>query len=90
VKKSAAQMIKSLSALVIFALLAASVIALPGFAPKVEAGETAVMAKGDRLEVRAAALNCSKQVWPDLTASCLRNTGSAAKVLEARLVTARR
>lgn len=89
-KESAAQMIKSLSALVIFALLGASVIALPGFAPKVEARETVVMAKADRLEVRAAVLNCSKQVWPDFAASCLRNTGSGAKILEARLVTARR
>jgi hypothetical protein len=81
-------MIKSLSALLIFSLLGASVIALPGFAPKVEAGEA--LAKADRLEVRGAALNCSTQVWPDFAASCLRNTGSSVKIREARLVTARR
>jgi hypothetical protein len=73
-----------------FALLGASVIALPGFAPKMEAGEVAVLAKGDRLEVRAAASNCSTQIWPDFAASCLRKPGSGAKILEARLVTARR
>lgn len=83
-------MVKSLSALAIFALLGALVIALPGFAPKMEAGEVAVLAKGDRLEVRATSSNCSTQVWPDFVASCLRKPGSEAKILEARLVTGRR
>ena len=83
-------MVKSLSALATFALLGALVIALPGFAPKMEAGEVAVLAKGDRLEVRATSSNCSTQVWPDFAASCLRKPGSEAKILEARLVTGRR
>jgi hypothetical protein len=83
-------MVRSFAALVIFALLGASVIALPGFAPKVEAGESMALAKADRLVVRRAAVNCSKEVWPDLPASCLQRTGSGGKVLEARLVTARR
>jgi hypothetical protein len=83
-------MVKSLSALLIFSFLGASVIALPGFAPKVEAREAAVLAKGDRLKIRSAALNCSSQVWPNLASSCLRGAGSDAKILEARLVTARR
>ena len=83
-------MVKSLSALAMFLLLGASVVALPGFAHKVEAREAGVLAKGDRLEVHTAALNCSTQVWPDFAASCLRKPGSGAKILEARLVTARR
>jgi hypothetical protein len=83
-------MVKSLPALAVVSLLGASVIAFPGFAPKVQTDEVAVLAKGDRLEVRAAASNCSTQVWPDFTASCLRNAGSGGKILEARLVTARR
>jgi hypothetical protein len=83
-------MVKSLSTLAIFFVLGASVVALPFFAPKVEAGEAAVLAKGYRLAVRAAPLNCSPQVWPDFDTSCLRNTGSGAKVHEARLVTSRR
>ena len=81
-------MIKSLTALAIFAILGASVIALPGFAPQVEASETAALAKGDRLEVRAIAQNCSQQVWPNFDASCLRK--GEVMVREARLVTARR
>ena len=83
-------MVKSLSALAVVSLLGASVIALPGFAPKVQTNEVVVLAKGDRLEVRVAASNCSTQVWPDFAASCLRNAGSSLKILEARLVTARR
>jgi hypothetical protein len=83
-------MVKSLSALAILLLLGASVVALPGFAPKVEAGEAAALAKADRLEVRAAASNCSTQVWPDLATSCLRAAGSRVTIEEARLVSARR
>ena len=78
-------MVKSLTALALFLFLAAA-----GFAPKLEASEIAVLAKGDRLAVREAVLNCATQVWPDIPAPCLRNTGSAAKILEARLVSARR
>ncbi len=83
-------MIKSLSALSIFMLLGAAVIALPGFAPKVEAGEAAPLAKGDRLEVRTAASYCSTQVWPDYAAPCLRNHGPRLTIVEARLVSTSR
>ena len=82
-------MLRSFATLAIVALLGAAVIALPGFAPTVQAHETAVLAKGDRLAVRAPTPSCSTQVWPDFTASCLRNNASGA-ILEARLVTARR
>jgi hypothetical protein len=81
-------MIKSLAALAIFALLGASVIALPGFAPQVAASETVPLAKADRLELRPVARNCSQQVWPNFDASCLRKDD--LMVREARLVTARR
>jgi hypothetical protein len=80
-------MIKSLAAFAIFAVLGASVIALPGFALKVEASEA--VAKADRLEVRSLAPNCFKQVWPNFATACLRNSNSEA-IVEARLVTARR
>lgn len=83
-------MIRSFAAFGIFALLGAAVMALPGFAPKVEASEVTVLAKGDRLAIRSAAIDCSRQVWPNLATSCLQNTGSDHKVVEARLVTARR
>jgi hypothetical protein len=76
-------MMKSLAAFAIFAVLGASVIVLPGFAPKVEATEAVLFAKADRLEVRSAGQNCFEQVWPDFTTTCLRNSGSAAKIVEA-------
>ena len=82
-------MIKSIAAFAIFAVLGASVIALPGFAPKVEASEAVVLAKADRLEVQPLGSNCFKQVWPNFATACLRNSNSEA-VVEARLVTARR
>jgi hypothetical protein len=84
------KMIKSFAAFGIFALLGASVIALPGFAPKVEAREVAVLVKGDRLAIRSAPVDCSRQVWPNFATPCLLNPGSDQKIVEARLVTARR
>ena len=87
--QSEAPMIKSLAAFAIFAVLGVSVIALPGFAPKVEASEAVALAKADRLEVRSLAPNCFKQVWPNFATACLRNSNSEA-IVEARLVTARR
>lgn len=83
-------MVKSLAAIAILAVLGTSVIALPGFAPKLEASETYALAKGDRLPVRSAVIDCSKQSWPEFASSCLRKSDPAAIVLEARVVTARR
>ncbi|HEV7599985.1 MAG TPA: hypothetical protein VGO49_06950 [Bradyrhizobium sp.] len=79
-------MVKSFLALAIFALLGVSVV--PGFAPEVAASETTALVKGDRLDIRPVARNCSQQVWPNFDASCLRKGG--VMVREARLVTARR
>jgi len=83
-------MFKSFSALAAIVLLGAFVIALPAFAPKVDASEAAALVKGDRLQVSAPLLTCATQVWPDIAASCLRSSDGAKKILEARLVTARR
>ena len=82
-------MIKSISALAIFSLLGAAVIALPGFAPAVKADEVVALAKADRL-VSHVAGNCVNQIWPNIASSCLRDAGSSTAVREARLVTARR
>ena len=82
-------MIKSVAALGIFAFLGASAIAFPVFAPKVEAREASVLAKGDRLAIRSVHVNCAGQVWPNFAAVCLQVTGSDQKIVEARLVTDR-
>ncbi|WP_284420612.1 MULTISPECIES: hypothetical protein [unclassified Bradyrhizobium] len=81
---------KSFAALGTFALLAALAMALPGFAPKLEASEVAALAKGDRLAVRSTSVNCLAQTWPHFTTSCLQNTSSSQQIAEARVVTAGR
>jgi hypothetical protein len=84
------KMIKSISAFAIFALLGASVIALPGFAPVVKADDPVALAKADRRAIDAVAGNCASENWPNISSSCLRDTESGAAVREVRLVTARR
>jgi len=81
-------MIKSLAPLAVFALLGASVLALPLFAPGVKATETPAVVKADRLAF--AIRDCSDQVWPNFAQSCLRGSGSGIGVDRARLVTAAR
>jgi hypothetical protein len=82
-------MIKSISALAIFSLLGAAVIALPGFAPAVKAEQVVVLAKADRLASHVVG-DCASQNWPNIASSCLRDTESGAAVREVRLVTAHR
>jgi hypothetical protein len=82
-------MIKSLTALAIFGLLGAAVVALPDFAPPLEAGDTIALAKGGHADVEPVAQNCLKQVWPDFETSCLRNSETGVMIRQARLVTAR-
>jgi hypothetical protein len=84
------QMMKSLIAFAMFALLGVSVMVLPGFAPQVKARETVALAKADRLASHPVVRNCVGQVWPDFEASCLRRGESDVRIHEARLVTARR
>jgi hypothetical protein len=83
-------MIKSFAAFAILSLLGTSVVALPRFAPAVQASEEVALPRADRLEIRVVSRNCSKQVWPDFATACLRTSNSEAKLVEARLVTARR
>ena len=81
-------MFTSFTSLAIFGLLGAAVIALPGFAPQVAAGETSVLAKSDRLELPTVTRNCSQQAWPHFEVECLHS--GEATVREVRLITARR
>ena len=82
-------MIKAFSAIAVAAFIAAALTVLPGFAPQVEASVPQALAKGDRLEVRTVAKDCSQQSWPNFDAACLR-TASSKPVREVRLVTADR
>ena len=82
-------MFRSFPLLAVFALVGASIIALPALAPKVEAGESTALVKGDRSQVDVPMLNCANEVWPHVAARCLRS-GEGSKVPEARFVTASR
>jgi len=83
-------MIKTLSAIVLSACVAAALTLLPGFAPTVEASVPQALAKSDRLDIRSVGRDCSQQAWPNFEASCLRRAGTKADVRQARLVTADR
>ena len=83
-------MIKSLMSFAVFAVLGASLLALPGFAPELKANEVVALAKADRLAIHPMAGNCASRIWPNIASTCLRQAGSDSAVREARLVTARR
>jgi hypothetical protein len=83
-------MIKALSAIAVAAFVAAALTVLPGFAPQVEAGVPAPLAKADRLDVNPPGRGCSQQSWPNFEPSCLHVAGSSRAIREARLVTADR
>ena len=80
-------MIKALSAIAVAAFVAATLTILPGFAPQVEASVPQALAKGDRLDIRVAGPDCSRQVWPNFDAACLRAAGTKIMIRQARLVT---
>jgi hypothetical protein len=83
-------MIKALSAIAVAAIVATALTVLPGFAPQVEASVPQVLAKGDRLDIHATGPDCSRQVWPNFEAACLRAAGAKMMIRQARLVTADR
>ncbi len=82
-------MLKALAAFAILAVSAASVVALPSFAPRAEASEGLALAKSDRLAVTSASPNCLEQTWPNLATECLRGADSNARIVDARHVSAR-
>jgi len=77
----------SLSAIAIFAFIAAALFVLPGFAPEVEAGQSAALQKSNRRDILVVDTGCAKQTWPDFSGPCLHGNGAK---LEARLVSADR
>jgi len=82
-------MIKTLSAIIVAALLATAGTFLPGFTPQVEAGVTTPSAV-PVLATDAAATSCATQSWPNIEARCLRSSDTRQQVQNARLVTAPR
>lgn len=80
-------MIKTLSAVAIYAFIAAALFVLSGYAPEVEVGQSAALQKSNRRDIHIADTGCAKQTWPDFSGLCLHGNGAK---LEARLVSAGR
>jgi hypothetical protein len=79
---------RTLSAIAAASVVAALVMALPGFSPAVEAGTSAPIAKTDRLDYRPLGGECTEQAWPYYGANCLRDrTQAAGQARTVRLVT---
>ena len=78
-------MMKSLAAFAIMSFLGLAVVALPGLAPSVNAAQPSGMAKADRLAVHGR--DCTRQVWPDIDATCLRSSEAEVTIGAVRLVT---
>jgi hypothetical protein len=69
-------MVKSAAALAILVLASTAILAMP-YISQVEAEETVALAKGDRLDIRS---ECTEQVWPNFTPSCLKGRPAVGAV----------
>jgi hypothetical protein len=81
-------MTRSFAVFAALAVFGTMVMTLAGHAGH-DQNEPAPPTKADGPGIRPSSLNCSSEVWPAITASCLHSTGPGA-LLEARLVGARR
>ena len=82
---------KSISAVVLAALVAGAVTILPGASDEVVASAPLHAGKGDRLDLRPRGITCSANAWPYFEAGCVRDTRmSFGKARPARIVTADR
>ena len=79
---------KSISAVVVAALVAGVVTLLPGGSDKVVAHAPLNSGKGDRLDIRPLGTKCSEQAWPYFEAKCTRDRRQAmGEVKAVRIVT---
>jgi hypothetical protein len=82
---------KSVSAVVLAALVAGAVTVLPGASDEVVASAPLHAGKGDRLDTRPRGIQCSANAWPYFEAGCVRDTRvSFGKARPVRVVTADR
>jgi hypothetical protein len=63
---------KTIYAVTAAAAIAAVLVALPSFAPQVQAHGPVLGAKGDRIDARPAGDKCEHE-WPYFEAACLRD-----------------
>jgi hypothetical protein len=68
---------RSISAVLLAALVAGAITVLPGASDKVSASAPLNSGKGDRLDIRPLGAKCSEQAWPNFEAGCLRDKRQA-------------
>jgi hypothetical protein len=79
---------RTLSAVVLAAVLAGVLTILPGTSDTVVASAPLNSGKGDRLDIRPLGTQCSQQAWPYFEANCLRDRRMAlGQAKSARIVT---
>jgi hypothetical protein len=66
-------MLKAIYAIAAAAIVAASVVLIPGLSPRVEASAPPI-AKADRAAAPPLSTACSQRTWPYIEAACLRDT----------------
>jgi hypothetical protein len=82
---------RSISAVVLAALIAGAVTFLPSFTNPVVASAPIHSGKGDRLDARPLGIRCSERAWPYFEADCLRDGRvPEGRAKAARIVTADR
>ena len=82
---------RTLSAVVLAAVVAGGLTILPGTSDPVVASAPLNSGKGDRLDIRPLGAKCSQQAWPYFEAGCLRDRRMArGQAKPARIVTADR
>ena len=75
------------AAMVLFAAIVASLIALPTPPPVLPSPATqALLANTDRPSIQPAASSCAQQNWPNFGADCLRYTDDKQAVRRVRAV----
>jgi hypothetical protein len=77
-------MIKVITSIAVSAFIATALFGLPGFALPLEAKPA--LQKGDRLLSQVVVEDCSKQMWPNFSTSCLHGEGF---ITEARRIHSR-
>jgi hypothetical protein len=66
-------MIKTVSAIVVAAIVAACLVGFPGLSSQVDAHSSTPGAKDDRADIRPLGTDCGEKAWPYFDAACMRD-----------------
>jgi hypothetical protein len=66
-------MIKTASAVIVAATIAACLVGFPSLSSQVDAHSFTLGAKGDRADIRPPGTDCGEKAWPYFGATCMRD-----------------